>query len=374
MYRGMLPKSRAARAVLGLGAALVTSSLPAVPAAHAFDPPAPVKIDGGPLGELQFSAGADGFLWALTGAGSSGSYGLLGTSRSAGVELMNGLVELQKADGLVRGTIIIGANNSVVLGEAPHAASITTWATGPVHTAFITLAPSEHFSFSAGHLGSLEGYESNIDWNNFNILTTDIFAVQNSQSTGVSATVNYGPVSATITFGDGFDTQVWNYLQMLATYNFNSDNALTLFGSTNLGTHRLRRPHLRFGHHAIPRLLCRFRPDQRRALRQLLGGGRLLQLHLRQPDRDTRGAGRLGEEDAFRGPDGIVQQLRRRSVHELQVRQVTVVARRLGGIFQFERSGSAGSSIPGRRDSGSPSRRPGRASTCSSVAIWDSCI
>ena len=77
---------------------------------------------------------------------------------------------------------------------------------------------------------------SGIDWNNFNVLTTDMFAVENSQSTGVSATVTFGPVSGTITFGDGFDTQEWNYLQMLATYTINDSNSLSLFGSTNLGT------------------------------------------------------------------------------------------------------------------------------------------
>lgn len=223
------------RAALGFGTALSTLSLAAIPAAHAFNPPAAIKIDGGPLGELQLSGGADGYFYGLTGAGSDSSNGLLGTSKSAGVQFMNGLVELQKSDGLVQGTIIVGATNSVVLGSAPHATSVTTFSTGPLYAGYITLAPTANFSISAGHLASLEGYESAIDWNNFNVLTTEIFAVQNSQSTGVSATFTYGPVSGTIIFGDGFDTQRWNYLQMLATYTVNSNNALSLYGATNIG-------------------------------------------------------------------------------------------------------------------------------------------
>lgn len=236
MNRGMKSLSGALRAVLALGTALASVSLVAVPAAHAFNPPSAINIDGGPLGQLQLSGGADGLAYGLTGTGSSASYGLLGTSKSTGFEFMNGLVQLQKSDGLIQGTIAVGATNNFVLGTAPHATSVTTFATGPLVVGYLTVAPSEHFSFSAGHLNSLEGYESNIDWNNSNILNTAIFAVQNLQSTGVSATVTYGPTSATVLFGDGFDTQVWNYVQMSGTYTFNSDNVLTLYGATNLGT------------------------------------------------------------------------------------------------------------------------------------------
>jgi hypothetical protein len=210
----------------------------ATPAAHAFNPPAAIKIDGGPLGDLQLSGGADGFFWAQTGTGNSTSPGLLGTDKSVGAEFMNGLVELQKTDGIIQGTIIAGATNNYVLGTAPHATSVTTFATGPIYDGYITIAPNANFNISAGHLPSLEGYESGIDWNNFNVLTTDMFEVENSQSTGVSATVTFGPVSGTVTFGDGFDTQMWNYLQMTATYTVNDSNAVTLYGATNLGTTR----------------------------------------------------------------------------------------------------------------------------------------
>jgi len=201
------------------------------PAAYAFDPPAPIKIDGGPLGDLQLSGGADGFGWAMTGTAD----GSLNGAHSTGVEFMNGIVEVQKTDGLVQGTLIVGAANNFVLGYAPHGASIQSFQTGPVYNAYLTLAPSPNFTISAGHVGSLEGYESGLDWNNFNVLTTDMFNVENSQSMGVSATATFGPVSGTITFGDGFDTQVWNYLQLSATYTIDPNNVLTLFGATNLG-------------------------------------------------------------------------------------------------------------------------------------------
>ena len=89
MLQGNRLRSGALRGLLVAGTALA-----AAPAAHAFNPPSPIKIDGGPLGQLLLSGGADGYVYGLTGAGSSSSPGLLGTDKSGGAEFMNGLVEL----------------------------------------------------------------------------------------------------------------------------------------------------------------------------------------------------------------------------------------------------------------------------------------
>ena len=68
------------------------------------------------------------------------------------------------------------------------------------------------------------------------VLNTALWDVENSQSVGVSATYTYGPVTGTIVFSDGFDTNVWNYVQVSGSYKFNDNNNLTLFGATNLGS------------------------------------------------------------------------------------------------------------------------------------------
>ncbi len=236
MTQGTRLRSGWLRALLGAGTALSAVALLAVPAAHALTPPTPVTFDGGPLGKLQLSGGADAYVYALTGAGDSTSYGLLGTSKSAGFEFQNALIQLQKADGLVQFTIQAGANTSWVLGSKPGGTSVQTFATGPVRAAYITIAPTANFNISAGHIASLEGYESGVDWLNTNMLTTDIFEVENSQSTGVTASYTVGPIAATVTFGDGFDTQQWNFLQASVTATFDPNNNLTVFGATNLGT------------------------------------------------------------------------------------------------------------------------------------------
>jgi Putative beta-barrel porin-2, OmpL-like. bbp2 len=205
-------------------------------AAHALDLPSPITFEAGPLGTLQFSGGMDAYAYGLTGAGDGTNPGALGTSKSAGVEFLNGLIQLQKPDGLIRFNLQVGAVGSLALGTKPSAPSIQTFSTGPVRTASITIAPTPNLTISAGQLGSLEGFESGVDWENFNLLNTSLWYVQNSQSVGVSATYTYGSASGTIIFGDGFDTNVWNYLQLKGSYAFNENNNLTLYGATNLGS------------------------------------------------------------------------------------------------------------------------------------------
>ena len=68
------------------------------------------------------------------------------------------------------------------------------------------------------------------------MLTTSLWDVENAQSVGVVATYTQGKFTGSIAFSDGFDTNVWNYMQLLASYSINDDNKITLFGATNLGS------------------------------------------------------------------------------------------------------------------------------------------
>ena len=200
--------------------------------ARALNSPSPIEINAGPLGQLQLSGGADGYGYVLSGTGSAG---LLGTNKATGTVLADGIVELQKSDGLVQFDIQLGSTGTFVLGTAPSQTSVQTYPTGPIYLGAITLAPTKNFKISFGHLDTLEGYTAGLDWNNNNVFYDEIFAVQNGPSRSVEATYTFGPISTTVNFGDGFDTGVWNYLQVLSTYTINDHNAVTLYGATNLG-------------------------------------------------------------------------------------------------------------------------------------------
>ncbi|NNM57170.1 outer membrane beta-barrel protein [Acidocella sp.] len=222
------------RQLLGLGF-VAASSLFALHAAQAMSGPTAITIDGGPLGSLALSGGVDGYGYYLGETNSNGN--MPGTNKDIGANVANGLVELQKTSGVLQFTVEVGSNGgAVTLGTAPSQTTISNLSTGPLYAGYVTVAPTgSPFTVSVGQMGSLEGYESGVDWNNSNQLTTGIFYVENAQDRGVQLNYSQGPVSASVQLGDGYDTGVFNFLQALGSYSFNSNNTLSVFYAGNLG-------------------------------------------------------------------------------------------------------------------------------------------
>ncbi len=227
------------RQLLGLGL-VAASSLIALNAAHAMSGPTAITIDGGPFGQLSLSGGFDGYAYGTTGTGTNSvitSPSIHGSNNDVGAEVGSALIELQKTTGELQFTIEVGSTGGTPsLGAAhPTQTSVDAFSTGPLYAGYLTVAPSAvpGLTISAGQIGSLEGFESAIDWNNSNQLTTDIFFVQNSQNRGIEVAYTIGPISATVSFGDGYDTGVWNFVQALGTYTFNSNNSLSIYYAGN---------------------------------------------------------------------------------------------------------------------------------------------
>ncbi len=222
------------RQLLGLGF-VAASSLLALNSANAMSGPTAITIDGGPLGQLSLSGGVDGYAYYNSGTSENSIMG----NTSNGAYVGSALTELQKTTGQLQFTIEIGSNGGTASLGTPHGqTSITTFSTGPLYAGYLTLAPTDvpGLTISGGQLGSLEGWESGVDWNNANQLTTEIFYVQNSQARGVEASYTTGPFAGTVEFGDGYDSGVWNYIQVLGTYTIDPTNALSIYGAANLGT------------------------------------------------------------------------------------------------------------------------------------------
>jgi len=220
---------------LGLGV-IAASSILALHAANAMNGPSAIQIDGGPLGQLAISGGFDGYGYYLS---DTNSEGYLPGAKADGAELANALIEVQKTTGILQFTLQVGANGGTAFFGTGHPSqsSISTYTTGPLRAGYVTIAPpGSPVTLSVGQLGSLEGWESGVDWNNANQLTTEMFYVENSQSRGAELSYSSGPVSATVLFGDGYDTGVFNFLEAIGTYSFNADNAATLYYGGNLGT------------------------------------------------------------------------------------------------------------------------------------------
>jgi hypothetical protein len=218
-------------ASLAACAGLSCASIPA----FAIDGPKPVDFDGGPLGQLQFSAAADGYFYYQSGTASNGGNSIAG-SKATGADINAWMLELRKPTGLVQFTVQLAEYQDINLGtNKPSEVNGDRYTTGPLRTAYVTLAPFDGWKFSVGQVTSLEGYESAFPWNNPSAFRTVLNDPQNSNSRGVEADFDHGPYSASVVFGDGYDTGVWNYLQYLATDKFNANNSLSVYGGVPLG-------------------------------------------------------------------------------------------------------------------------------------------
>jgi hypothetical protein len=222
-----------------LGSGLIAGSgfLAAHPAS-ALNGPSNIEIDGGPLGPLEISAGMDGYMYYQSGtADNEYKSNSLAGDKSTGANLNAAMIQLKKNTGPVQFTFQLAAYQAFTLGAGlPKEASITHFTLGPVRTAYVTIPLSNDFKISAGQLASLEAYESTFPWNNPTGMNTILYYVTNSSSRGVQAEYTHDPVDVTLLYGDGTDSGVFNYLQFLGTYTFNSNNNVNVYGGVRFGT------------------------------------------------------------------------------------------------------------------------------------------
>ncbi|EGO95851.1 hypothetical protein APM_1318 [Acidiphilium sp. PM] len=201
--------------------------------AFAMNLPSPQKFEAGPLGTLDVSGGFSGYFYALSGASNTNP---LGIRKSAGAEARVLDLTVKKSSGPFQFTIEVKPYASLYFGVQPSQMTAKTFTLGPLYAAYGTWAPTSNFSISVGQVYSTEGWESSTDWQNANLIDSPLYYVENSSSRGVQVNYTYGKLSATLTFGDGFDSGVFNTFQELVTYSFDSNNALSLYGTQNVGT------------------------------------------------------------------------------------------------------------------------------------------
>jgi hypothetical protein len=215
-----------ARALAGLAPLL------AAPFAHAALPSqTPIAIDGGPIGPIEINVGADGFGYIQTDAPAG--------TKTTGFQLGTALVNISTTTGLVRATVTVGPYSGLVLGYAPGTSTPggQNYAPfSPLYNGYVSIVPNDHISFSAGQMGTPEGWESAQDWNNYSIFHSEIAYVEPGQARGVRANINEGPISAVVQLDDGYYSKRMNYMQLLATYTISPSLSITFNGATHIGT------------------------------------------------------------------------------------------------------------------------------------------
>ena len=207
---------------------------PAIAGALTFQLPPP-KYALGPLGDIYFDGVASGL-----GQWQNNPFP---GNRAWEPDLMNGQFFVQKTDGLFQFYVQGGAYSIAALG-APYisAAQATFGANSPAGNlwgwfpmGYAKIVPTDNFSIQLGKLPSLIGAEDIFSFQNINIERGLLWNQEPSISKGGQANYTIGPVALALSFTDGFDSGVWNWVTGSATYTLNPTNSFVFSAGGNAG-------------------------------------------------------------------------------------------------------------------------------------------
>jgi hypothetical protein len=227
------------------GAAAAPAPAPAAPTSPLIAPTItgplaiqlpPPKYALGPLGDIY----VDG---VASGLGQWQNNPFPG-NRSWEPDLSNGQLFVQKTDGIFQFYAQAGAYSIASLG-APYvsAAQATFGYQSPTGNlwgwfpqGFVKIAPTDNFSIEGGKLPTLIGAEYTFSFENINIERGLLWNQEPAVSKGAQANYTIGPVALSLSFTDGFDSGVYNWVTGSATYTLNSANSFEFAAGANAGT------------------------------------------------------------------------------------------------------------------------------------------
>jgi hypothetical protein len=171
-------------------------------------------------------------------------------NRAWQVDLSNGQLFLQKTDGIFQFYTQFGAYSIAALG-APYISAATatfgyhapTLGGVPVNgdlwgwfpQGYAKIVPTDNFSIQGGKLPTLIGAEYTFSFQNINIERGLLWNQEPAISKGGQANLTLGPVALSLSFTDGFDSGVYNWVTGSATWTINSANSFEFVGGGNVG-------------------------------------------------------------------------------------------------------------------------------------------
>ncbi len=195
--------------------------------------PSPLTFNAGPLGELNVQGVASGYgVWQDNKFADSSFPG----SKSASADISNGMVMISKNTGLVQFAVQAGAYNVMTLGTNYASTSTFTQDTfGALPTGYVEIAPSDHFNIQIGKLFTLIGAEYTFSYQNWNIERGLLWGQENAVNKGIQLNYSAGPITAAVSWNDGFYSNRFNWMSGMVTWAVDQKNALFLQGGGNLG-------------------------------------------------------------------------------------------------------------------------------------------
>ncbi|HUO12859.1 MAG TPA: outer membrane beta-barrel protein, partial [Caulobacteraceae bacterium] len=188
-------------------------------------------FDAGPLGKLTVNGDISGLGFVQDNPG----YDLdLRQNKTAGVDLDNGLVTIQKTDGFAQFVIQAGIYSFPALGTAyTTSARTTTDLFGAVPVGYLKIVPNSEWSIEVGQLPTLIGAESPFTYQNMNIERGLLWNQEPLISRGVQVNWSKGPWAVSVSWNDGYYTGEWTSVSGNITYTFKNSDTLVFDASGN---------------------------------------------------------------------------------------------------------------------------------------------
>ncbi|HLH75466.1 MAG TPA: outer membrane beta-barrel protein [Candidatus Binataceae bacterium] len=160
--------------------------------------------------------------------------------RTARVDVSNAQIVVQKADGQFQFYLQGGAYDIPALGAATvTAGKAVNDLYGPLPVAYVKWAPTSSFSLMAGNLPTLIGAEYTFTFENIDIERGLLWNQENAINRGVQLNYAQGPITAALSWNNGFYSNSYTWMTGSLAYAINSANTISMVGGGNLGFSRV---------------------------------------------------------------------------------------------------------------------------------------
>ncbi len=193
--------------------------------------PAPLTFGAGPLGKLDVQGIASGM--AFYQDSPQGVAGTLG-AKNVGADITNGMVIFQKETGPLQFYAQAGAYSFPTLAAGFNSSTAAINEFGALPVAYLKYAPNSAFSVEIGKLPTLIGAEDGFTYQNINIERGLLWDVEPIISRGIQLNYSAGPISASVSWNDGYYSNRYNWVDGNLTYTINGENSLEFYGGGNL--------------------------------------------------------------------------------------------------------------------------------------------
>jgi hypothetical protein len=208
-----------------MGGVWLLASMSAASAGAISANPKPITLASG-FGDILVSGQISGLAYAQSNA----SHALPGDA-TANLDLSNALITVQKSSGFLQFYVQAGLYSFPTVGQPYEKASSQNSLFGPVPVAYAKLQFTDALSLEAGKLPTLIGAELGFTPQNINIERGLLWWQEPISSRGLQLNYASGPVSLSVSWNDGYYSNVLNSFSGLLSYAIDASNSLAVDAS-----------------------------------------------------------------------------------------------------------------------------------------------